>query len=135
MCRDWIIVNVADSFLKLVAIADTTIDETALPDSKAKLRAISVRKSALNSLHGALNRDFFWRYQQMDVVRHDDISVEREMLSIFRNDVEKKLSIAVNLKQAATVQAAGGDEERSRVAEALRLRHGSDCSESRAQIR
>jgi len=67
--------------LIVIEIADAMICEACLPNGWVRFQTI--RKSSLNELHGAFQRDLWcWRQQHMDVVGHDYKLVEKKFLFV-----------------------------------------------------
>lgn len=66
--------NVVAPHLKVISAANAMIRESPLPHRK--LGAYPVRKTSLDKPHRALNRDALRSQQKMDVIWHDDKSVQ-----------------------------------------------------------
>ena len=66
--------NVVAPHLKFISVANAVVRESALPDGK--LRAHTMGKASFDQPHSTLDRDALGGQQKMDLVWHNDKSVQ-----------------------------------------------------------
>ncbi len=98
--------------LVILPIPDPMIRETRLPDGTALLMAI--RKSPLDELHDALERNLFSRREQrVEVIGHDDEFVKKKLtlVAIMRENLDQESGSRIMAKDRKPLNGVGRNEE------------------------
>src|SRR5882757_9716208 len=80
-------------------------------------------EASFKKLHCAFQSDDLWGEKKMDVIRHKNVGVEKEVSAVAGNGIEEKLSITVNLEYAPSLMSCGCDEVSAGDGGADRNRH------------
>jgi hypothetical protein len=106
--------NVVAPRLKVISAANAVVCESALP--YRQLRAYPVRKASFDESHRALNRDALGGQQEMNVVWHDNKSVQFvvSLTTVLLQGFKKELCIGRNLKEPAAIKGRACHKEGSR---------------------
>jgi hypothetical protein len=106
---DWVLVEVILANDEVFARANLVIGEASLPDREFGGEAMG--EASLDEVHD-LRDGFVARGEnEVDVVGHQDEGVEEIVGAVVFEGFEEKFCVAVDLKDAATVVADGGQEE------------------------
>jgi hypothetical protein len=106
--------NVVAPRLKVISVANPVVREPALPDGQ--LRPHTMGKASFDQPHRTLDRDALGSQQKVNVVRHDDKSVQFgvSLPTVLLQGFKKELCIGHNLKEPAAIKGRAGHKEGSR---------------------
>jgi hypothetical protein len=109
--RNRIPMDVRTTNFEVFSIADAVIGEASLPHRHLGIQAM--RETSLDKPNDAFKRDGLRSEQKVDVVGHDNESVQLVVLSgpVVLESRDEEFSVGGNLEQAASVVSCGGDEE------------------------
>jgi hypothetical protein len=108
-CGDGVSVNVILASGEVLVSADLVVSKTSLPDGK--FRGEAVGEASLDKVHDLRDCFVAWSEDEMDVVGHQDERVEQVVRAVVFEGFEEEFRVAVDLEDAATVVADGGEEE------------------------
>jgi hypothetical protein len=106
--------NILAPRLEFFAIPDAVIRKSTLPHRI--LRTHPMREASFDKPHDALDRGTLWSQQEMNVIRHDDKSVQFvvALSAVVLQHLQKKFRIYRNLKYTAAVECRAGHKVSSR---------------------
>src|ERR1019366_2883836 len=92
-------------------VADAVVGEAALPNWE--LRGEAMGEAALNEAHRSFECDGLWSEDKVDVVGHDDESMQLvvALAAIVLEGFNEEFGVDGKLEETATVVGCGGDEE------------------------
>lgn len=113
--------NVVQADSVVGRVADAMVSEASLPHGKPGGEAM--REAAFDELHGSLKRDVCWSEEQVKVVGHDDVRVQKIAGAVVVDGFEQEGGIAFDLEESATIVSGCGYEVRTGLGGAARDRH------------
>ena len=120
---DWIAMEIVKTDVTVRFVADAVVGEALLPDGE--FRGEAVRKAAFDELHCSFEGDVGWGDQEMEVVGHDDVGVQKITGAVMIDGFEQECGVAFDLKEPAAVVGGSGDEVGAGSGGAARDRHAA----------
>ena len=117
-------VNVVAVCEEVFAVLRAPVCEAFLPDRK--LGSEAPGEAAFDELHRPFKSNTCWGEEKMDVVWHDDESMEFVVafMAIVLESFEEELTVGFNLEEPSSVMSLCGDKEGAVAGESLRNGHG-----------
>jgi len=84
-----------------------------------------MREAAFDELHRSFDGDVGWSDDEVEMVGHDDVSVQKIAGAVVIDGFEEERGVAFNLKKAPAVVGGRGDEVSARSGGAARDRHSA----------
>lgn len=118
---DWISVEIVQADGVVGSVADAMVGEASLPDGEFGGEAVG--EAAFDELHGSLERDVGWSEEEVKVVGHDDVRVQKVAGAVVVDGFEQEGGVAFDLEESAAVVSGCRDEVRAGLGGAARDRH------------
>ena len=104
-------------------VTDTVIGESSLPDGKFGGEAMG--EAAFDELHRSFDGDVGWSDDEVQMVGHDDVGVEKVAGTVVIDGFEEERGVALDLEEPAAVVGGCGDEVSAGSGGAARDRHSA----------
>jgi hypothetical protein len=116
-------VEVAATDLVVGRVADAVVGEASLPDRKFGGEAVG--EAAFDELHRSFEGDVGWSDDEVEMVGHDDVGVQKIAGAVVVDGFEEERGVALDLEESAAVVGGCGDEVSARSGGAARDRHSA----------
>jgi len=118
---DRVLVEVVAAGFVVGVIAYAMVSEASLPNGKPGCEAVG--KAAFDKLHRSFECDALWSDEEVNVVWHHDIGMQKIAGAVVIEGFEEKRGVAFNLEESAAVMGSCCDEVRAGSGGAARDRH------------
>ena len=102
-------------------IPDAMVSEASLPNGKFGCETVG--EAAFDKLHRSFECDACWSDEEVNVVWHHDIGIQKVAGAVVIQGFEEKRGVALTLEESATVMGSCGDEVRAGSGGTARDRH------------
>jgi hypothetical protein len=120
---DGILVEIVTTDVVVGCVADAVVGEASLPDGE--FGGESAREAAFDELHRALEGDVGWSDNEVDMIGHDDVGMQKIAGAVVVDGFKEERGVAFNLKETAAVVGGCGDEVSAGSGGAARDRHSA----------
>jgi hypothetical protein len=104
-------------------VTDTMVGKSSLPDREFGGEAM--RKAAFDELHRSFEGDVGWGDDEVEMVGHDDVGVQKIAGAVVVDGFEEERGVALDPEESAAVVGGCGDEVSARSGGAARDRHSA----------
>ena len=104
-------------------VSDAVIGEASLPDGKFGGEAVG--EAAFDELHRSFEGDVGWSDDEVQMVGHDDVGVQKIAGAVVVDGFEEERGVALDLEEPAAVVGGGCDEVSAGSGGAARERHSA----------